>query len=170
VSLLDTTLWTSSPETSARHIHTSSIRLMESHKPCTTGGFWHGAQARKARPLTTPDWMSSLFAMARSLRSTSFSIPNLLSGPRHPLRLAFASKRSSELQEGRAPAPAVQAGRAAWRIDNNTTPPGYRLQTARHHSRLMSGSGSIAAGASEARRRGLSAVDPIATTLLQRRE
>jgi hypothetical protein len=25
------------------------------YKPCTTGGFWHGAQARKARPLTTPD-------------------------------------------------------------------------------------------------------------------
>ena len=38
VSLLDTTLWTSSPETSARHILTSSIRIMESHKPCTTGG------------------------------------------------------------------------------------------------------------------------------------
>src|ERR1700720_1667536 len=34
VSLLDTTLWTSSPETSARHIPTSSIRHMESHKPC----------------------------------------------------------------------------------------------------------------------------------------
>src|SRR5258708_2321772 len=49
VSLLDTTLWTSSPETCARHIH-------------------------------TPDWMLSLFAMARSLRSTSFSIPNLHSG------------------------------------------------------------------------------------------
>ena len=80
VSLLDATLWTSSPETSARHIPTSSIRLMESHKPCTTGGFWHGAQARKARPLTTPGWMSSLFAVARSLRSTSFSIPNLHSG------------------------------------------------------------------------------------------
>ena len=31
VSLLDTTLWTSSPETSARHIPTSSIRLMVSH-------------------------------------------------------------------------------------------------------------------------------------------
>ena len=87
VSLLDTTLWTSSPVTSARHIPTSSIRLMESHKPCTMEGFWHGAQARKARPLTTPDWMSSLFAMARSLRSTSFSIPNLLSGPRHPCGL-----------------------------------------------------------------------------------
>jgi SnoaL-like domain len=43
----------------------------------TTGGFWHGAQARKARPQTTPDWMSSLFAMARLRRSTSFSIPNL---------------------------------------------------------------------------------------------
>ena len=37
--LLDTTLWTSSPETSARHIHTSSIRPMESHKPCITGEF-----------------------------------------------------------------------------------------------------------------------------------
>jgi CreA protein len=35
VSLLDTTLWKSSPETSAQHIHTSSIRLMERHKPCT---------------------------------------------------------------------------------------------------------------------------------------
>jgi hypothetical protein len=80
VSLLDATLRTSSLESSARHIPTSSIRLMESHKPCTTGGFWHGAQARKARPLTTPDWMSSLFAVARSLRSTSFSIPNLHSG------------------------------------------------------------------------------------------
>src|SRR6476660_7196073 len=80
VSLLDATLWTSSPETSARHIPTSSIRLMEGHKPCTTEGFWHGAQARKARPLTTPGWMSSLFAVARSLRSTSFSIPNLHSG------------------------------------------------------------------------------------------
>ena len=37
---------------------------MESHKPCTMGEFWHGAQALKARPLTTPDWMSSLFANA----------------------------------------------------------------------------------------------------------
>src|SRR6185312_5824669 len=55
VSLLDTTLWTSSPETSARHIPISSIRLTESHKPCTTGGFWHGAQARKAKPQTTSD-------------------------------------------------------------------------------------------------------------------
>jgi hypothetical protein len=80
-------LETSSPETSARHIHTSSIRLMESHKPSTTGGFWHGGQARKARPQTTPDWISSLFAMARLRRSTSFSIPNLLSGPRHPCGL-----------------------------------------------------------------------------------
>jgi hypothetical protein len=71
---------------------TSSIRLMESHKPCTTGGFWHGAQARKARPLTTPDWMSSLFAMARSLRSTSFSIPNLHSAARHPCGLPSRPK------------------------------------------------------------------------------
>ena len=77
-------VWTSSPKTSARHTLTSSIRIMESHKSCTMGEFWHGAQARKTRPLTTPDWMSSLFAMARSPRSTSFSIPNLLSGPRHP--------------------------------------------------------------------------------------
>ena len=38
VSLLDTTLWTSSPETSARYIPTSSIRLMVSHKRCTNGG------------------------------------------------------------------------------------------------------------------------------------
>ena len=60
------------------------------------GGFWHGAQARKARPQTTPDWMSLLFAMARSRRSTSFSIPNLHSGPR--------SKGSSELQEASASA------------------------------------------------------------------
>jgi hypothetical protein len=37
VSLLDTTLWTSSPVTSARHILSSSIRIMESHKPCTMG-------------------------------------------------------------------------------------------------------------------------------------
>jgi hypothetical protein len=64
-------------ETSARHIPTSSIRLMESHEPCTTEGFSHGAQARKARHQSIPDWMSSLFAMVRSLRSTSFSIPNL---------------------------------------------------------------------------------------------
>src|ERR1700722_15625719 len=48
VSLLDTTLWKSSPETSAQHIHTSSIRLMERHKRCTTVEFWHGAQARDA--------------------------------------------------------------------------------------------------------------------------
>src|SRR6266568_3208137 len=99
VSLLDTTLWTSSPETSARHIHTSSIRPMESHKPCITGEFCHGAQAQKAKPQTIPDWMLSLFAMARSLRSTSFSIPNLN-------RLALASKGSSELQEASASAPA----------------------------------------------------------------
>jgi hypothetical protein len=91
VSLLDATLWTSSPETSARHTPTSSIRLVESHKPCTTGGFWHGAQARKARALTTPDWMSSLFAVARSLRSTSFSIPNLHSG-RHSCGLPSRPK------------------------------------------------------------------------------
>ena len=80
VCLSDTTLWTSSPETSARHIHTSSIRPMESHKPCITGEFEHGAQARKARPQTTPDWMSSLFTTERSLRSTSFSIPNWHNG------------------------------------------------------------------------------------------
>ena len=63
--------------TSARHIHTSSIRPTESHKPCITREFWHGARARKATPRTTPDWMLSLSAMARSLRSTSFSIPYL---------------------------------------------------------------------------------------------
>ena len=119
-SLLDTTLWTSSPETSARHIPTSSIRLMERHKLSTMRGFWHGAQARKARHQNTPDWMSSLFVMARSLRSTSFSIPNLHSG-RDPLRLAFASKRSSELQEASASAPAIRAGRATWQTDNDTT-------------------------------------------------
>jgi len=68
----------------------SSIRPMERHKPCITGEFWHGAQAWKARPQTTPDWMSSLFAMARSLRSTSFSIPNLHSWPA-PSRLTSAS-------------------------------------------------------------------------------
>ena len=66
----------------AGDLRATHIRLTESHKPCTTGGFWHGAQARKARPHTTPDWMSSLFAMARSLRSTFFSIPNLHSGRR----------------------------------------------------------------------------------------
>jgi hypothetical protein len=32
------------------------------------GGLWHGAQARKAKPPSTSDWMSSLCAMARSLR------------------------------------------------------------------------------------------------------
>jgi len=53
---------------------------MASHKPCITGEFWHGARARKAGLQTIPDWMSSLFAMARSLRSMSFSIPNLRSG------------------------------------------------------------------------------------------
>ena len=79
-SLLGTTLWTSSLETSARRIHTSSIRPMDSHKPCITGEFWRGARARKARPQTTSVWMSSLFAMARLLRSMSFSIPNLYSG------------------------------------------------------------------------------------------
>jgi hypothetical protein len=100
----------------------------------------HGAQARKARPLTTPDWMSSLFAMARSLRSTSFSIPNLHSG-RGTLRLTLAFKGGSELQEASASAPAIRAGRAIWHTDNDTTPQGYRLQTARHHSRLMSGTG-----------------------------
>ena len=68
---------------------TSSLRLYASWRatsPAQRGDFGM-AQARKARPLTTPDWMSSLFAMARSLRSTSFSIPNLLSGPRHPCGL-----------------------------------------------------------------------------------
>src|ERR1700730_12769627 len=104
-SLLDTTHWTSSLETSARHTHTSSIRPMESHKPCITGEFWHGAQARKAKLRTTPDWMLLLFAMARSLRSTSFSISNLHSGAA-PSRLALASKGSSEHQEASASAPA----------------------------------------------------------------
>src|ERR1700720_2148690 len=59
VSLLDTTLSTSLPETFAQHIHISSIRLMESHKPCITAEFWHGVQAQKAKRHTTPDWMSS---------------------------------------------------------------------------------------------------------------
>jgi hypothetical protein len=39
---------------------------------------WGSGPKGEAR--TTPDWTSSLFAMARSLRSTSFSIPNLHSG------------------------------------------------------------------------------------------
>src|SRR5690242_11120311 len=80
VPLLDTMLWTSLPESCARHIHTSSIRTMASHKPCITREFWHGAQARKASPPTIPDWMSSLCATARSPRSTSFSIRNWHSG------------------------------------------------------------------------------------------
>jgi hypothetical protein len=33
---LDTTLWTSSPETFARHIRALSISPTESHKPCIT--------------------------------------------------------------------------------------------------------------------------------------
>ena len=118
VSLLDTTLWKSSPETSAQHIHTSSIRLMERHKPCTTEGFWHGAQARKARPQITPDWMSSLFAMARSLRFTSFSIPNLNSG-RGTVAANPRVHTEFRTSGGERFSPAVQAGRAAWRIDND---------------------------------------------------
>jgi hypothetical protein len=68
------------PQSCAPHIHTSSIRPMASHKPCIMGEFWHGAQAGKASLQTIPGSMSSLFVMARSLRSTSFSIPNLPSG------------------------------------------------------------------------------------------
>ena len=48
--------------------------------PQSADGIWHGDQARKGRPQTTPDWMSSLFATARSLRFMSFLIPNLHSG------------------------------------------------------------------------------------------
>ena len=55
------------------------------------GEFWHGARARKARPRTTPDWMSSLFATARSLRSTSFSIPIFIAA-RHSCGLPTGPK------------------------------------------------------------------------------
>ena len=70
---------------------------MERHKPCITGEFWHGARAQKARPQTTPDWMSSLFVTARSLRSTSFSIPNLHNRAAS-LRLTLGSKGSPNLR------------------------------------------------------------------------
>jgi hypothetical protein len=83
--LLGTPHWTSSLETSAQHIHILSIRPMASLKRCITGEFWHGAQGQKAKSKTTLDWMSSLFATARSLRSTSFSIPKLRSGDKAPM-------------------------------------------------------------------------------------
>jgi hypothetical protein len=50
VSLLDTTLWTSSPETSAPHILTSSIRLMESHKPAQRRDSGMGLRSERRGP------------------------------------------------------------------------------------------------------------------------
>ena len=54
VSLLDTTLWTSSPETSARHIPTSSIRLMVSHNMRS-----HSPSSHPIYPDSTP-WAKEL--------------------------------------------------------------------------------------------------------------
>jgi hypothetical protein len=52
------------------------------------GGILAWGSGAKGEAQTTPDWMSSLFVMARSLPSTSFSIPNLHSGARYPRGLA----------------------------------------------------------------------------------
>ena len=93
VALVEPNPLAKSPENFPAKNPPSSNPPHENPQPPPTGGFWHGAQARKARPQTTPDWMSSLFAMARSRRSTSFSIPNLFSGPRHPWRLTLPPKR-----------------------------------------------------------------------------
>ena len=49
-SLLGTTLWTSSLETSARRIHTSSIRPMDSHKPCIMGNSGVGLGPERRGP------------------------------------------------------------------------------------------------------------------------
>ena len=53
-----------------------SVHRMESPKPYTTGESSHGARARRASRPSTPGSMLSLFARARSLRCTSFSIRN----------------------------------------------------------------------------------------------
>jgi hypothetical protein len=66
----------------------------------------------------TPDWMSSLLAMARSLRFTSFSIPNLNSG-RGTVAANPRVHTEFRTSGGERFSPAVQAGRAAWRIDND---------------------------------------------------
>jgi SnoaL-like domain len=55
-----------------------------------------GAQAQKATPRTTPEWMSSLSAMARSLRSMSFSIPNLHRGAASTPCLQAAQSRHAD--------------------------------------------------------------------------
>ena len=47
------------------------------------------------QPQTTPDWMSSLFAMARSQHSTSSQSQICLAGPRHPRGLPFRLTRAA---------------------------------------------------------------------------
>jgi hypothetical protein len=54
-----------------------------------------------------------------------------------------------------------------WQIDNDAAPPRYRLQTARHHGRLMSGSGHQRRFEYVPR---TSALPPISDALLSRRK